>query len=245
MGVVHSLCRSSFLPGEGVIYYHNQVKDTTHTQIENNIVPSTSSSSVSYDPMLLKVITSGSTRLEVIERMVDALRHSHVYGVPTNMQLLLNALQLQSFREKGADSQTLVDHEAELTQTVPPKPFEVANSIAAYLFASGASNDTNPWKKLTGFCNSHALTRILHMKVNGTTIPCKVAGDSAMENAYSVSLPSGEVFTVQLVKSLENQLQIQVNNRLVSSFVYREGEGVKVFPMTTLDCFPSERSPFS
>lgn len=244
MGVVHSLCRSSFLPGEGVIYYHNQVKDTTHTQIENNIVPSTSSSSVSYDPMLLKVITSGSTRLEVIERMVDALRHSHVYGVPTNMQLLLNALQLQSFREKGADSQTLVDHEAELTQTVPPKPFEVANSIAAYLFASGVSNDTNPWKKLTGFCNSHALTRILHMKVNGTTIPCKVAGDSAMENAYSVSLPSGEVFTVQLVKSLENQLQIQVNNRLVSSFVYREGEGVKVFPMTTLDCFPSERSPF-
>ena len=239
MRLVCRLNRSSFLPGEGAIRYYNQVKDTTHTQIENNIVPSTSSSSVSYDPMLLKVITSGATRLEVIERMIDALRHSHVYGVPTNMQLLVNTLQLQSFREKGADSRTLIEHEADLTRTIPPKPFEVANSTAAYLFASGAKDDGNPWKRLTGFCNSHLLTRLLHVNVNGTTIPCRIAGDSTVENAYSVSLPSGEVFSVRLIKALEDQLQIQVNDRLVSSFVYREGDGVEVFPMTTLDCFPS------
>ena len=212
--------------------------DTVHTQIENNIVPSASLSSVSYDPMLLKVITSGSTRLQVIERMIDALRHCHVYGVPTNMQLLLNALHLQSFREKGADSQTLVDNEAQLTQIVPPKPLEVANSVAAYLFAS-ASGETNPWRRFTGFCNSHALTRTLHMKINGTVFPCKVSGDASQENAYSVSLPSGEVFSVRLVQMLENQMQVQISDRLVSSFVYRESDGIRVFPMTTLDSFPS------
>ena len=222
-----------------MIRYHNQVKDTTHTQIENNIVPSTSSSSVSYDPMLLKVITSGSSRLEVIERMMNALRHSHVYGVPTNMQLLLNALQLQSFREKGADSRTLIENEAQLTQMVPPTSFEVANSIAAYIFASGRNDDVSPWEKLAGFCNSHALTRVVHMRVNGATFPCKIAGDSTTDHGYSVSLPGGEVFSVRLVKALEDQLQIQINDRLVSSFVYRDKDGMRVFPMTTLDCFPS------
>ena len=86
--------------------------------------------------MLLKVITSGNTREETITRMMTALRHTHLYGIPTNIPMLLNALRLEQFRVKGADSQTTVEFAKELTSTGTPSSFEKSASIAAYLFAT-------------------------------------------------------------------------------------------------------------
>ena len=90
--------------------------------------------------MLLKVITSGNTREETITRMITALRHTHLYGIPTNIPMLLNALHLEQFRVKGADSKTTVEFAKELTSTGTSSCFEKSASIAAYLFATNALN---------------------------------------------------------------------------------------------------------
>ena len=142
-----SNCYSNYLPGEGTVIFHDQTHHLPHTQVEDNTIAtpsSSSSSSVSYDPMLLKVITSGNTREETITRMMTALRHTHIYGIPTNIPMLLNALRLEQFRVKGADSQTTVEFAKELTSTGTPSCFEKSASIAAYLFATNVLNRNNP-----------------------------------------------------------------------------------------------------
>ena len=128
---------SNFLPGDGDLTFVNNVVDTEHTFIENNITPvKKGERAVSFDPMLLKVITSGQSRLEVIERMEQALRRCNIYGIPTNIQFLVNALRMQKFREYGADSQTVKEESATLMRTSALSPTEICNSVASHLFRS-------------------------------------------------------------------------------------------------------------
>ena len=123
---------SHYLPGEGLARFSNFVNDD-HTVIENN-VPS-SASAVSFDPMLLKVITTGETREEVLHRMENALRRCSILGVPTNIQMLVNALHLEKFQKEGADSQTVDEYSNELTGRRELTDFEIGYSLANYLYS--------------------------------------------------------------------------------------------------------------
>ena len=115
----------------------NNVIDTQHTMIENNITPvKKGERAVSFDPMLLKVITTGKTRLEVIQRMEDALRRCNIYGIPTNIQFLVNALRMEKFRGYGADSQTVVEEKETLLRKNTLSLVEICNSVASHVFNS-------------------------------------------------------------------------------------------------------------
>ena len=129
------ILHSHFLPGDGVVTFKNQVKEDDKIMIENNItVLKNGQNNVSFDPMLLKVITSGNSRQEVIDRMKKALRQCHIFGVPTNIQFLMNALNMKRFCEEGADSQTIVEEKEKLLGTNECSSFELGNVIASYLF---------------------------------------------------------------------------------------------------------------
>ena len=101
--------------------------------IENNITATHQHQGVSFDPMLLKVITTGQTRTEVIERMEDALRRCTITGIPTNIQFLVNALRMKKFREEGVTSCTVKEEEKVLMDTPAMSLFEISNTIASYL----------------------------------------------------------------------------------------------------------------
>ena len=83
--------------------------------------------------MLLKVITTGQTRNEVIERMEDALRRCTITGIPTNIQFLVNALRMKKFREEGVTRCTVKEEEKVLMDTPAMSLFEISNTIASYL----------------------------------------------------------------------------------------------------------------
>lgn len=109
--------------------------------------------------MLLKVITSGDSRLEVIERMENALRRCAIYGIPTNIQFLVNSLRMQKFRDYGADSQTIKEESDLLMGVSKLTDVEICNSIGSYLFYDQSVTKSVP--------NSISLFRYHNQMVHG------------------------------------------------------------------------------
>jgi acetyl/propionyl-CoA carboxylase alpha subunit len=57
-----------------------------------------------YDAMLAKVIASGPTRHDAVDRLADALERSRVHGVPTNRELLVRVLRDPAFAAGRIDT---------------------------------------------------------------------------------------------------------------------------------------------
>jgi propionyl-CoA carboxylase alpha chain len=60
--------------------------------------------SIHYDPMLAKVISYAPTRHQAAAVLADALTRSHVHGVRTNRDLLVNVLRHQAFLDGATDT---------------------------------------------------------------------------------------------------------------------------------------------
>ena len=55
-----------------------------------------------FDPLACKLIVTGSTREEAIERLQEALDRTEMYGPPNNVQYLRAVCASESFRSGGA-----------------------------------------------------------------------------------------------------------------------------------------------
>ncbi|MYR06496.1 ATP-grasp domain-containing protein [Gordonia sp. SID5947] len=60
-----------------------------------------------YDPMLAKIVAHGSDREEALERLDQALAHTHVLGVVTNIDFCRHVLAQRSVREAELDTELL------------------------------------------------------------------------------------------------------------------------------------------
>lgn len=230
---------SNFLPGDGVVFYRDHVTDHSHTLIENNVVSSTSVPGISYDPMLLKVVTTGQSRLEVIDRMIQTLHRCNIYGVPTNIPFLINLLQEKYYRENGADSKTVSEFGG-ISESYDR--LEIGNAIAGYLFSQCPSSDSTSnsdlWTQCANYCNSHDLTRIERMKVNSILVDCKLLGDRTKPNSYTLQF-NDQTVSISLMRSSDQEIHIFVDHELIQSYVYSAPDGsVHVFPVTATDRFP-------
>jgi len=63
-----------------------------------------------YDPMIAKVITKGKTRVQAIERMIQALEELVLFGVTTNQGFLLHLLRQPAFQEGRLSTHFLDQH---------------------------------------------------------------------------------------------------------------------------------------
>jgi len=63
-----------------------------------------------YDPMIAKLIVSGATRAEAIERSVAALQDFRIEGIKTNIPLHLRILQSEAFRAGELNTRFLEHH---------------------------------------------------------------------------------------------------------------------------------------
>ena len=73
-----------------------------------------------YDPMLAKIITWGEDRRAALATMVEALRHTAVLGVTTNVPYLLDILQEPHFQRGETTTNYLAEHFAGWTGEVEP-----------------------------------------------------------------------------------------------------------------------------
>jgi propionyl-CoA carboxylase alpha chain len=66
--------------------------------------------SIHYDPMLAKVISYAPTRRQSAMVLADALTRSHVHGVRTNRDLLVNVLRHRAFLDGATDTAFFTTH---------------------------------------------------------------------------------------------------------------------------------------
>jgi len=66
--------------------------------------------SIHYDPMLAKVISYAPTRRQSVMVLADALTRSHIHGVRTNRDLLVNVLRHQAFLDGATDTAFFTTH---------------------------------------------------------------------------------------------------------------------------------------
>ncbi|NQU63399.1 MAG: acetyl-CoA carboxylase biotin carboxylase subunit, partial [SAR324 cluster bacterium] len=68
-----------------------------------------------YDPMLAKVITWGETRQTALNRLVEALKGTTLFGAKTNKKFLIDVLERETFK-KGQATTAFIDEEFESAQ---------------------------------------------------------------------------------------------------------------------------------
>ncbi|GJD11562.1 Methylcrotonoyl-CoA carboxylase subunit alpha, mitochondrial [Galdieria sulphuraria] len=106
---------------------------------------------VFYDPMIAKLIVSGQSREEVRQRLVDALFHTRVFGIPTNIEFVQRILRLEEFAMTGIDTGFLERNMEDLTMPLPGwvvRHCAVCASVAQFLFDSYVQysrQSADPW----------------------------------------------------------------------------------------------------
>ena len=100
--------RSDFMPSTGTIHCW-QAPTGTGVRVDGG-VETGSEVSPFYDPMLAKVIASGSTREEARRRLVQSLSQSLLVGPATNRDFLIDALKRDTFVQ-GEATTAFIDEE--------------------------------------------------------------------------------------------------------------------------------------
>lgn len=117
-----------------------------------------------YDPMIAKIIASGANREEALRRLVRAVRGTHLLGVATNREFLLDALSIDEFREGLATTAFIGKHYADGF-----KPVE-ADPIAALLAAILAADDAGQ-----GWSSNGVQTHSIHLSGQAGGAPVRLA----------------------------------------------------------------------
>lgn len=69
-----------------------------HVRIDDGVESNTQVTPF-YDPMIAKVIITGTTREEAVERALHAMQNFQITGIKTNIPFLLEVLADERFRE--------------------------------------------------------------------------------------------------------------------------------------------------
>jgi 3-methylcrotonyl-CoA carboxylase alpha subunit len=116
---------------------------------------------VQYDPMLAKLIASGETRTQAIDRAAAALRAFPILGVRTNLSFLIKVLEHPAFRAGSVHTGFVDEHLASLLAAPEPSPVVIAAAEfarSAPQSSAGSSgtvaNAPDPWTDLKGWGRS-------------------------------------------------------------------------------------------
>ena len=126
--------RQEFLPQTGVASIW-QPATGDGVRIDHGLVTGQVISSF-YDPMIAKIIATGANRDEALRRLVQAVRGTHLLGVATNREFLLDALSVEEFRRGDATTAFIGKHYADGFK--PGEGDPVAILLAAILAAETA-----------------------------------------------------------------------------------------------------------
>jgi geranyl-CoA carboxylase alpha subunit len=91
-----------------------------------------------YDSMLGKLIAHAATREQAIDKLIGALEHTAVLGLPTNRGLLIECLRSAEFREGRAGVPFLAEQGGALRETLAEREAALASLMHATVWAARA-----------------------------------------------------------------------------------------------------------
>jgi len=159
-----------------------------------------------YDPMIAKLIASGTSRDEAIDRLLDTLDQVEVWPVKTNAAFLARAAADPDFRAGQVDTAFIPSKIDSLVPDTAPSG-DIWNMAAAAMLASDFGTESHvgdPWRALQGFRANAAPDRSVALRHGGETrlVECgwdaPVAGVATAHGETMLVFSEGQAFAFTL-----------------------------------------------
>lgn len=132
--------KEGFLPSIGKIH-HLSFPTREDLRIDSGVVTG-SEITMYYDPMIAKLIVWGEDRLTAIQRLVECLSETIVFGPKTNLQFLQKLVSTDEFAKGHVSTHFIADKESELLKENNKE--EMKYALAGLFFSHVEVK--NPWK---------------------------------------------------------------------------------------------------
>ncbi len=175
-----------------------------------------------YDPMIAKLIVWGEDRQQALARLVDALGHTQVVGLATNVAFLRRLAESTPFSTADLDTGLIArNHESLFPADTTPTESVVALAVAAVLSDEAKSTDRDPWSSRSGFRVNQVFIRALRLGEQDVRVTYTHEGH-VVNGKKLVVRRDGADFVLQL------------DGQPVRGTVVREGETLHVFHAGTV-----------
>ncbi len=124
--------------------------------------------SVFYDPMIAKIVVHGRDRTQALARMRDALIHTRLKGLATNLGFLRRVVSDPDFAAADIDTGFIGRHLESLTQAWPDQE-PPAHAVA--------KDPSSPWNDVSGFWVNLAPRAHLHLDTDSDHEVAAASGD--------------------------------------------------------------------
>jgi 3-methylcrotonyl-CoA carboxylase alpha subunit len=103
-----------------------------------------------YDPLLAKLLVTGATRSDSVDRMAQALRHYQIDGVASNLSALIAVTSDPAFRAGDTNTSFLDDHLLPSLMPADAPPAVLAAAAVALIHTPHTDSFHNGWRPLGG-----------------------------------------------------------------------------------------------
>lgn len=129
-----------FLPSTGRLVKYNPPEAEDGIRVDDGVAEG-GEVSIFYDPMIAKLITYGETRIEAIDRQIDALNRFEIEGPGHNIDFLSALMQHDRFRGGNITTNFIAEEYPDGFQGAPASAELLCNLAAIAAFAATAHAD--------------------------------------------------------------------------------------------------------
>lgn len=130
----------NFLPSTGRLVKYNPPEAEEGIRVDDGVAEG-GEVSIFYDPMIAKLITYGETRIEAIDRQIDALNRFEITGPGHNIDFLSALMQHERFRDGNITTNFIAEEYPDGFQGAPATDDLLRNLAAIAAFAATAHAD--------------------------------------------------------------------------------------------------------
>ncbi len=130
----------NFLPSTGRLVRYNPPEAEEGIRVDDGVAEG-GEVSIFYDPMIAKLITYGETRIEAIDRQIDALDRFEIIGPGHNIDFLSALMQHERFRDGNITTNFIAEEYPDGFQGAPASEELHRNLAAIAAFAATAYAD--------------------------------------------------------------------------------------------------------
>ena len=203
--------RNQFLPQTGVAAIW-QPFGGEGVRVDHGLVPGQVISSF-YDPMIAKIIASGANRAEALRRLVRAVRGTHLLGVATNREFLLDALTTEEFASGSATTAFIGKHYGDGFQASEADP--AALSLAAILVADKAG---------TGWASNAVQAHPITLASEGQSTTLRVARS---ESHWSVEA-GGNCVSLAIIDRRDGFVRFELDGLVRRAAYLLDADGIEI-----------------
>jgi geranyl-CoA carboxylase alpha subunit len=203
--------RNQFLPQTGVAAIWQPFAGEG-VRVDHGLVPGQVISSF-YDPMIAKIIASGANRAEALRRLVRAVRGTHLLGVATNREFLLDALTTEEFASGSATTAFIGKHYGDGFQASEADP--AAISLAAILVADKAG---------TGWASNAVQAHPITLASEGQSTTLRVARS---ESHWSVEI-GGNCVSLAIIDRRDGFVRFELDGLMRRAAYLLDADGIEI-----------------